>query len=518
MHGSQLRPLALLALLALLASLAACGEDRYGGQFDVSAPVATESSLVWIDRTHREAVFVRPAGDDLEVARQPLGDDRITPAWLVALRSGGGALVLTSPASVKEEDVGDRVHRFSEGGDDAVEYEVAAPFTSVAQTPDHRRAVLYFGAGESSEVLANANQVAILDLAGDGTRDFTLNGFGDTVARVEFPAQRAEGEPAGVVVDGVPRDLAAFVAGSELVLVDMDDPELDQVAIPFPVTFSGSTALTYLRPGNDLYQNPVLFVRGAAEVAKLDLVGEPGGGGFTAQVGLLPGGAATDMVHFDGATAPYLITADPASSDLDFTDIRTLGGFSIDLAAPAERLFLRDHQGSGGPVRQVVAWSQGGTSIATLELGDIDNALGREPRYLSVPAGIGGLVQLDNDRLLIGAGLKLYVIDLATEQVTPLVSQVGYDPQFSAIVDDRLLLGTPSQSYVSTVDLATTNPESMVLDHPIVDFFYLAGPKRIVVTHPDIVGHLTVVDAAEASRATSRSFWGFLFDGEIDRH
>jgi hypothetical protein len=506
------------AALALIPLLAACGEDRYGGAFDVSAPVATDTSLVWIDRTHREAVFIRPAGDDLDVARQPLGDDRITPRWLVSLRSGAGALVMTSPASAKQEDVGDRVHRFAADGSDAVEYDVAAPFTSVAQTPDHRRAVLYFGSGASTEVLANANQVAILDLAGDGARAFTLNGFGDTVARVEFPAQRAEGQPAGVVVDGVARDLAAFVAGSELVLVDMDDPELDQVAVPFPVTFSGDTGLTYLRPGNDLYQNPALFVRGAAEVAKLDLVGEPGGGGFTAQVGLLPGGAATDMVHFDGATAPYLITADPASSQLDFTDIRTLGGFSVDLATPAQRLVLRDHQGAGGPVRQVVAWTPGGTQVATLELGDIDNALGREPRYLSVPAGIGGLVQLDNDRLLIGAGLKLYVIDLATEQVTPLVSQVGYDPRFSAIVDDRLLLGTPSQLYVSTVDLATTNPESMVLDYPIAEFFYLAGAKKIVVTHADTLGHLTVVDAAEASRSTSRSFWGFLFDGEIGRH
>lgn len=515
MEGIALRgPLA----LALCSLLAACGEDRYDGAFDVSAPVATASSLVWVDRTHREAVFVRPDGDDLAIARAPLGDDRIAPGWLVALRSGAGALVMTSPASAKQEDVGDRVHRFSADGADAVEYEVAAPFTSVAQTPDHRRAVLYFGSGDSTEVLANANQVALLDLAGDGARAFTLNGFGDTVARVEFPAQRVEGQPAGVVVDGAARDLAAFIAGSELVLVDMDDPALDQVAIPFPVTFDGHSDLTYLRPGNDLYANPVLFVRGAAEVAKLDLVGEPGGGGFTAQVGLLPGGAATDMVHFDGAEVPYLITADPASSELDFTDIRTLGGFSIGLSAAAQRLFLRDQQGPGGPTRQVVAWAPSGTAIATLDLGDIDDALGREPRYLSVPAGIGGLVRLDNDRLLIGAGLKLYVIDLATEQVTPLVSQVGYDPRFSAIVDERLLLGTPSQPYVSTVDLQTTNPESMLLDHPISQFFYLAEQKKIVVTHADMLGHLTLVDATAASRSTSVSHWGFLLEGEIDRH
>ena len=86
----------------------------------------------------------------------------------------------------------------------------------------------------------------------------------------------------------------------------------------------------------------------------------------------------------------------------------------------------------------------------------------------------------------------------------------------SALVGDSLLLGTAGQSWVSTVDLQTLSPESMLLDAPIVSFHYLPGPGRIVVTHSDSVGHLTVVDPQDPSRKTSRVHWGYLLQHVLD--
>jgi hypothetical protein len=168
-------------------------------------------------------------------------------------------------------------------------------------------------------------------------------------------------------------------------------------------------------------------------------------------------------------------------------------------------------------IRQVVAWAPSGTTISTLDLDGIADSLGRKPRHLKIETGIDALVQLDNDRVLIGSGSRLYVVDFPSEQVTPLSSQTPYDPTASALVADKLLLGTAGQPWVSTVDLGTLNPESMLVDAPITGFHYLTGPKQIVVTHDDAAGHLTVIDPTDPSRATSRSHWGFLLQGELDR-
>jgi hypothetical protein len=505
-------------LLALLAGACSDLDSPYREAFNPLPPVTTEDSLVWVDQARDQLVFVVPKGDSVITRRLTIGDERTTVAWSAATRDGGGVLALTVPASPKEEDIDEQLYRVAaDGRGEPVVYDVRAPFTSVALSPDHQRAVLYFGGASGSEQLHNANQIAIVDLGSDRVDNITLNGFGGALRNVEFPGQRVEGEPAPILVGGVARDIAAFLADSEIVLMDMDAPGLDQVAVPLGPDIGFAPATTLLRPGNALYPDPALFVRSAFgdEVGMLTLL--PKGDGFTAQISLIPVGRVSDLVYHDSDSVPYLITVNSQAGALVFTDIRTQGGFSVALGGPAQRLFLRDTDGGGPLARQVVAWASGGTRLSTLDLGGIEDSLGRKPRHLKIETGIDELVVLDNDRVLIGSGNKLYVVSFPDEQVTPLSSQVRYDPRGSALVDDRLLLGTAGQQWISAVDLHTLNPESMLLDHPIQAFHYLSGPDRLVVTHGDPAGHLTIVDPADPSRSTSHVHWGFLLQGVLDQ-
>lgn len=494
--------------------------DPYADALELLPPVSTRDSLVWVDRGHDEVVFVLPTDDKLEVRRAQIGDARTTVAWSAATRDGDSVLALTVPATAKEEDVDEQLYRFNGDGEgEPVIYDVRAPFSSLALSPDHRRAVLYFGDEAGSQQLHNANQVAIVDLAGDTAVNVTLNGFGGALRAVQFPGQLVEGEPAPISIGGAPHDIVAFLAASEVVLLDMDDPALDQVAIPLGMDIGFAPAATLLRPGNKLYTDPALFVRSGAgsEVGMLTLLAEADKSGFTAQISLLSvGSSAGDFVYHDAGDVPYLITTDPGASALVFTDIRTQGGFAVALASPASALFVRDAAVGGMNVKQAVAWKPGGTAISTLELDGIADSLARKPRQLKIETGIEALVQLDNDRALIGSGNRLYVVDFTSEQVTPLSSQVPYDAQGSALVGDRLLLGTVGQQWVSTVDLQTLNPESMLLDDEITGFHWLAGPRRIVVLHEEGVGQLTVVDPDDPARSASRVHWGFLIDGMLD--
>lgn len=503
-----------LVLLAYIAGAAACEENPFDGPLEVLPPVGTEVGVVWIDATHREAVFVTP-DDDVAIERVAVGDDDVRVAWRVPTRDGTGVLVMTVPDSDKNEDAEERLHLLQQNGSVARTWDVQAPFTSVALGPDLRSAVLYFGLDGGTDALHNANQVAFLDLGTDEMRGLTLNGFGGQIRDVQFPGQGAP-----VDVGGRLRDIVAFLAESEVVLVDAADPTADQVAVRF-----GDAAFqpigSMLRTGDAMFGDAALFVRGTgADVAMLTLVDKPdemtGTPGFSTQISLIPvPSGASDFIAYNGEAAPYLLTV--GGSVLAFTDIRTQQGFTIGLGDTASHLRLRQHETPLGPVTMAIAWEDGGTAIHTLELDGVEHTLGRTPRRLSIETGIETLILLDNDRALVGSGLTLYVVDFPLEQVTPLRSAVPYDAQASALHGDLLLLGTAGQDRVSTVDLRTLDPESVVLDDPIASFHYLRGTGRAVVVHPDTSGHITVIDGDEPSRKSSVSHWGVLFEGELER-
>ena len=511
--------------LSLLAVAPACGEHHpFDEPLAISEPTATRSSVTWYDEARDELLVVRPGDDSLALHRVPIGDERTLVRWTRSTVEGDALLMMLVPATDKVEDVDDTLVIVPTDGDgEPQEIPVVAPFSSVELSPDGRLAVLYFGGNDGGNGLQNANQVAIVDLAAGTVRDLTLNGFGGQLQSVHFTNHDSAETPSTIRIGGADREVLAFLAESEVVLVDVADPTADQVSVNFrDAAFSPSETL--LRVGNDLFDNPVLFLRGdgGSDVAMLTLVDQPdeatGTPGFTAQVSLLPvGGPATDFIAYDGATAPYLITVNPTTGSLVFTDIRTQQGFEVPLPGEASRIALRDLLTPQGPVKQAIAWAKGGGAVHTLRLDDIEGALGRSPERLDVQTGIEQLVVLDNDRALVGSGLDLYVLDFAQLQVTPLRSNVAYDPATSALENDRLLLGTPGQTWVSTVDLQTLDPESMVLDDKIGEFYYLPDPGKLVVVHPDLTGHVSVADALAPKRSTTYSVWGVFFENVLER-
>ena len=511
-----------IQLATMLALVTACGaDDPFDEAIDLLEPMGTQRGIVYIDVTNDQAVFVTPSEDDVDVERIDVGEERSRAQWCINTRDQSGVLVLTVPETEKDEEVTEQLHLLDQDGSVARSWDVFAPYTSLALSPDLRRAVLFFGGSDGSGALRNANQVAIVDLQGDEVRSLTLNGFGSRVQTVQFPGQ-ASAESGVIDVGGRGRDIIAFLAEGEVVLIDAADPTADQVAVQFgDVAFTPSQTL--MRPGDAMFDNAALFLRGSgSDVAMLTLVDKPdettGVSGFSTQVSLIPVGTrASDFTFYNGEETPFLLTVDDAANALVFTDIRTQQSFAVPLGGRATQLLLREHETSIGIVTQAVAWENGGTALFTLDLDGVEDALGRSPRRLEIETGVDDLVQLDNDHVLIGSGNQLYVVEFESEQITPLTASVPYDPRSSAVRDDLLLLGTPGQSRISTVDLTTLDPESMVLDAPIVSFHYLAQTGQTVVVHDDPTGFITVTDASEPSRSTSFSRWGFLLEDTLQR-
>jgi hypothetical protein len=498
-------------------------EQQYQDALVFGPAVHTTEAITYLDHTHGDVLFFLPGERELAKATVDLTEEGETVIWSKATRDGSELLVLTGPADDKQEHIEETLHRLpADGSDEGTDYEVRAPFNAVALSPDGTHAVLYFDSDLQDAPLTNANQVSIVNLNNSQSRNLTLNGFGGRLTDVQFPGQILEGQPTPVQVGDVARDIAAFLAQGEIVLVDMADATANQVAADLE-SESFTPVDTLLHAGDEQF-GPALFARSPTsdQVAMLKLQPKPpeeGEEGFTVNPSLIAVGVgASDFVYHNEDEIPYLITANAQTSDLIFTDVRTLESFEIAAGGPISSLFLRDQAvGSNGTIRQLVAWAPGGTQIHTLDLDAVGATIGRTPDHLSVDTGIDQLVVLDNDRALIGSGSFLYVIDIAEKQVTPLAAQSPYDPTSSALEDNLLLLGTSGQSWISSVDLGSLNPESMLLDDSIVSFHYLERAGKVVVTHSDPFGHMTVADADGPSRSSAYVSWGYLLDGELDR-
>ncbi len=513
----------LLPSLVLAQALTACAPpDPYAEAPNILPPVGTRASLTYVDRDEHELLFVLPEDERIRLVRRRLGDDRTTVLWTRATIDRDRVMALVAPASDKTEDIDEQLYLFPASGDgDPRVYDVLAPFTGVALSPDGRRAVLHFADGVGTGALQNANQVAIVRLDSSEVRNLTLNGFGGRLRSIEFPTPPGVVGPTAVDVGGRPLELVAFLADGEVVLVDAGNEATDQVAVRFGAEVGFSPEATLLRAGNAVFGKPALFLRPSAgsDVAMLTLVDKSdeatGEAGFSTQVSLIPVGEhATDMSAYDSEETPYLVTV--GGSAFVFTDIRTQQSFTVGTGSAVQKLFMRDAETAAGTIRQAVGWAPGGAALYALDLDDLEASIGRTPEALAIETGIQDLVVLDNDRVLVSSGINLYVVDLPRSQVTPLSAMTPYDARSSALEGNQLLLGTPGQTWVSTVDLLTLNPESMVLDDPITSFHYLPDAAKLVLVHGDPVGHLTVTDAASPSRSTSFVAWGYLVEGLLD--
>lgn len=517
----SLAALSLSAALLLASASASCTEleDR---TVDLRAPVSSSESIAYVDDANDELLVVLPTKTGAEVRRTPLGGPTDRTAVFRALPDGAGFLAIDVPESAKVEDVEETLRLFAPDGTVTDELPLDGAFDQVTYSPDGRWAILWFG-NDDGQPLQNANLVSVVDLQAKTARSFTLNGFGGRLVSVQFPEYSEPQSTPGVLVGPTRRELVAFLAEDEVVLADLAHPDADQVAVNFGADLGFIPTETLIRPANSSFPEPVLLVRGQfdTDVAMLTLVdqadeltGEPG---FTAQIGLLPTGfGITDILTHDSDEAAYVIGVDSPSRALSFVDLATQSGFEIDLAAPITSAFLRTHEKLGDTVPQIVAWAQGGDALHLLDLDDIESSLGRKPRTVKIETGIGSVTRLADDRVLVGSSSFLYVVDLQSEQVTPLQAKVSYDPSRSVLDGDRLLLATPQQPWLSTVDLLSLDPRNVLVDRPISSFHFLTGPRVIVLDHESAYGMMTVLDGDEPSRENAVLFWGFAVEGVFD--
>ena len=519
-----------MGLFGVSMQLGGCQSDTTGlsDELQVQAPVSTDRNLVYEDRTHDELVFVSAIEDALNVRREVIGTEDDVIAWKRPTVDRDALLLMNVAVDAKQEDVVEQLIRIDSNTLDRTVYDVGAPFTDVALSSDGRYAVLYFGQASNSQPLQNVNQAAIVDFTADAVEEavrlITLDGFGGRVEGVVFPD-----DAMGINVAGIQRDLAVFVAVGEVVIVDLADERADetQVAFRFDTSVNFRPSRILARPADDLIDSPALFFVSPndADVTMLSLLEKPQLGDidttdrFTVQPGLLPVGLSSNAIAlYNSNDVPYLLAF--RSTGILFTNIETQADFFVDFGAKIEDGFLRPSTQSGVPSTEVVAWALGGSYLFTLDLTNIESALGRTPTLHKIADRVRAVSVVNDAKVLVTSvedSFEFYLVDFDKQLVAPLRSSVPFDLDRVFVDAGRVIIGAPDYDVVSSIDLDTLDTESVVLDAPLQRLHRLRATGRAMAVHADSAGFFTDLDARDLSRAGARSFWGFILDGALDR-
>ncbi len=521
--GSRTPRLAVSILVGGVLSGCVGDAGHHDSSLSISGPVATDRSLVFDDNTHDELLVVRPVAGNLEIARIKIGTENDDVSWIQPTVDRGAVLLMNVAADAKQEDVVEQLIRVDSNTLVQTTYDVGAPFNAIKLSEDGRYGVLYFAEGLPSQPLQNVNQAAIVDFVDDSVRLITVDGFGGRVQDVLFP----EGGM-GVNVAGVARDIAVFIAVGEAVIVDLADPEVNdtQVAFRFDTSTNFLPSRVLARPSDDLIDTASLFFVSSydPDVTMLSLVEKLDGADeldrFTVQPGLIPvGNGTTDIELYRGGDVAYLISI--RDYGVLFTDIATQGSFFVDYGAPLQAGYLRPSERNGTPSTELVAWDYGGSYLHTLDLQNIESALGRTPKVTNISNRIRDLSVLDDSRVLVESldnPFEFYIIDFSRDFVAPLTWGVPFDLASATVMNNQLLVGVPGHNRLGSIDLDTFDPTEIELDSPFESMHVLSATGSLVALHESSAyGHLTDVDGLDLARGNASSHWGFFLEGDLDR-
>jgi len=359
----------------------------------------------------------------------------------------------------------------------------------------------------------------------------TLRSFGGRPLSISFT-------PLLAVPNGPPRRLLVVQTDYDVSLVDLLEPERDEVTIVLPKRSDGTSATPAQVVAHDGDPDDVTDARiairlaGDSDVVIVQLSPPLNGENkpFRATINIADVGgtpSTVDFVRTDGGLR--LAALVPTKQMAALVDPGTTSVDEVSLSAAYTGMSLVTEDMKDTPAESDVAllWSQNGTKIAFWSLG---RATGTPYRSLDA-YDIGAAVTSVHDvpgqdhahlKLLETASTSsFYVLDLNARQSFPLL---GNESGFAlSVAPDgarawAFRQGTPELARVSLDDF---HPTSLVVERPIASAWDVAradGGRSLIALHTSFAdGHAalgaTVLDALSPDTARSRYVPGLLLGG-----
>lgn len=164
---------------------------------------------------------------------------------------------------------------------------------------------------------------------------------------------------------------------------------------------------------------------------------------------------------------------------------------------------------------RVLGWSPGESTVAFVDLYELEQLGTRNVELLSLGHPIKDVIELGQNRLLaVFSDAAIGTIALDSRRFTPLSSSSILDSPVVDHTSGRVWVAPEYETRLGYFATDTLSFGEVRLDAAIEDFFVLGGTSpRVAVTHPHLLGSMTVVDAKNPSRKTAHNIEGFWVDG-----
>lgn len=330
------------------------------------------------------------------------------------------------------------------------------------------------------EVFFNRKLAAVVDLDGARLRTLTLEGFGASVKSLRFPEYA--GKKNSVLVDGKERRLALFLADKEAILIDLNDPQLSQVAVATQVRAGDQWPLIRVIPSTQVFPDPAVLIASLGpDIEQLRLRSrEERPEALDLDYSILTTQSRYfDLQEVEIDNTPWLLGA---------TD-RGLGMVNL---KSAEETILPDfgqirrldaYTDAGGRLK-IAAWAPGqNAQLATIDPAMALTSLGRTPSILKLGQPIRRLLWVGPQKVAILGKNSLTLIDLGSGKQTPLG---GLDSVKGMVYPsgDYLYLVLESRKDTNNQDsLARINLNSMAAESYPLDAFVPGGGSESGALH-----------------------------------
>ncbi|MEI9952016.1 MAG: hypothetical protein WDO74_24275 [Pseudomonadota bacterium] len=400
-------------------------------------------------------------------------------------------------------------------------YTLTEPMNQLVLDPKNEWAVVY----GSSGVVVNLNELVLVNLAQAGADALsfkTLLSFGGSPKRFTFTAPLA-------VPGAEPRRFLIVERDSDLVLIDLADPERDAVTVPLPSTDAGGTASSAQVVYDADSASIAVRVTGTTSVFMLQLAAPAQDGqDYSVVTNLVDVGgqpAAIDFVH--NTQGLRLVALVGSNAVLVDPDTATTQSVQMPAAFTGIRRITDELNPAAMPAAEgdvALLYGPNITKIAYFNLSGAPGALYRSVEPYDIGVSVKNVIDVPGEaffdrKILETPNQQFYVLDLHTRESAPMKTNGGLTLEV-APDGERVWAYNPGQAGFASVDFAKLHPVSLIAERPVNSVFDiegLDGQRSAIALH--LAGGIgsglgaTVLDALAPSTANARFYSGLELGG-----
>lgn len=374
--------------------------------------------------------------------------------------------------------------------------------------------LLFMDRAPNPGTLFNPKLAAVVDLAEGKIRTLSVEGFGGRVEGIMFPTQVSGDNQ--IQVGGKTRRLASFWARDEIVLIDLNDPELSQIAVSVRADGEDQAPLARLIPAGAGVDEPLLLVAGdSRDIDQIRLRPRAGNPSMLdADYSILTTvAAARDMELVQIEQEPWLLSA--TQRGLSMINLKSSRETLIDGMSSLEE--VRTYVDKSGKT-MVLGIADSGDAIFNIDPAKALTSLGRQPITHRFGHSYNRVLLLENNRIAAVGSSSLTVLDLESGKKTPLAG-IERSETVTYAGGNHLYLFSDleaSQRYrlsLVRVALDTMIPESLPMEDNIDGkprFVKINGGKGLAIPqfrHNSEDFGIGYIDANSASLADYATTW-----------